>query len=77
VNVGKPYLAANPMFRSHMKHVEIYFHFVRERVAREFLEVRIISTKDQVADDFTKALTMQMLVSFRDNLNLCYCVSYD
>ena len=58
MNVGKPYLAANPMFRSHMKHVEIYFHFVRERVAKRLLEVRIISTKDQVANGFTKTLTM-------------------
>jgi hypothetical protein len=51
--------------------IETDFYFVRERVAKLFLEVRIISTKDQVVDDFTKTLTMQKLASFRDNLNLC------
>jgi hypothetical protein len=51
--------------------IETDFYFVRERVAKLVLEVRIISTKDQVVDDFTKTLTMQKLASFRDNLNLC------
>jgi hypothetical protein len=45
------------MFYGRMEHVQIDFHFVRERVAKGLLEVRIISAKDQVADGFTKALT--------------------
>jgi hypothetical protein len=49
--------------------VEVDFHFVRERVADKLLDVRIISTNDQVADGFTKPLTTK-LVSFRSNLNL-------
>jgi hypothetical protein len=57
-NIGVIYLIANPRFHSHTKHVEFDFHFVRERVAQEPFEVRIVSTKDQVADGFTKALTM-------------------
>jgi hypothetical protein len=39
-----------------MKHVEVDYHFVRERVATGQLEVRIISTKDQLADVLTKPL---------------------
>jgi hypothetical protein len=68
-NVGATYLIANPMFHSRMKHVEIDFSFVRERVVRGILEVRIISTKDQVANGVTKTLIMQKS-SFRDNLKL-------
>jgi hypothetical protein len=34
------------------------YHFVRERVARKQLEIRFISTNDQVADGFTKALSL-------------------
>jgi hypothetical protein len=70
-NIGATYLTANPMFHGRVKHIEIDFHFVRERVARKLLEVRLISIEDQIADGFTKALTMKKLASFRDNLNLC------
>jgi hypothetical protein len=41
-NIGATYSAANPMFHSRMKHVEIDFHFVRERVARKLLDVRLV-----------------------------------
>jgi hypothetical protein len=44
-----------------MKHIEIDLHFVPERVARKLLEVRPVSTKDQVADGFTKPLSLQLL----------------
>jgi hypothetical protein len=70
-NIGATYSAANPMFHGRMKHVEIDFHFVRERVARKLLDVRLVSTNDQVADGFTKPQTEKKLISFRNNLNLC------
>ena len=70
-NIGATYLTANPVFHGRVKHVEIDFHFVRERVARKLLDVRVISTNDQIADGFTKALTKKKMDLFRDNLNLC------
>jgi hypothetical protein len=39
-----------------MKHVEVDYHFVRERVASQQLDVRPISSKDQVTDIMTKSL---------------------
>lgn len=48
-NIGATYLCANPVFHRRSKHVEVDYHFVRERVATHQLEVRPISTKDQVA----------------------------
>jgi histone deacetylase 1/2 len=69
-NMGATYLSANPIFHARMKHIEIDFHFVRERVARKQLEIRFISTKDQVADGFTKALPARQFEEFKNNLNL-------
>ena len=69
-NLGATYLSANTVFHARTKHIEIDFHFVRERVAQKLLDVRFISTGDQVADGFTKALPVVKLRKFRDNLNL-------
>jgi histone deacetylase 1/2 len=69
-NLGATYLSANPVFHARAKHIEIDFHFVRERVAKKQLQIRFISTKDQVADGFTKALTAPKFEDFKHNLNL-------
>jgi hypothetical protein len=69
-NLGATYLSANPIFHARTKHVEIDYHFVIERVAEKLLDVKFISTKDQVADGFTKALAVKDLDEFKRNLNL-------
>ena len=69
-NLGATYLSANPVFHARAKHIEIDFHFVRERVVKKQLQVRLIPSKDQVADGFTKALPVRKLEEFKNNLNL-------
>ena len=69
-NLGATYLSANSVFHARTKHIEIDFHFVRERVARKLLEIRFIPTGDQVADGFTKPLQARQLQAFKNNLNL-------
>ena len=63
-------MSANSVFHARTKHVEIDFHFVRERVAQKLLEIRFINSGDQLADGFTKAQSAAKLRQFRFNLNL-------
>jgi hypothetical protein len=71
-NLGATYLSANPTFHAWMKHIEVDYHFVRG-VAKGLLDISFISTKDQVADGFTKAQLAWRLKDFRSNLNLRGC----
>jgi hypothetical protein len=53
-NLGATYLSANLIFHALTRHIEIDYHFVRERVTAKRLDIRFISTKDQVADGLPK-----------------------
>lgn len=56
-NVSAISLAKNPVFHARTKHVEIDYHFIREKVVRGDLQVQFVSSSNQLADLFTKPLT--------------------
>ncbi|KAI5327629.1 hypothetical protein L3X38_027025 [Prunus dulcis] len=55
-NLSALALSSNSVYHSRIKHLDIDFHFVRERVQKKDLFVQYIPTEEQVADIFTKGL---------------------
>lgn len=63
-NLGATYLSQNPVFHARTNHIEIDFHFVRERVAQKLLDIWFIPSGDQLADGFTKPLSTTKMKDF-------------
>ncbi|XP_017183840.1 uncharacterized mitochondrial protein AtMg00810-like [Malus domestica] len=55
-NLSTLALSSNPVFHSKIKHLDIDYHFVREKIQKGDLTVHYIPTDNQVADVFTKGL---------------------
>ena len=69
-NLGATYLSVNPIFHARTKHVEVDYHFVRDRVAKKKIVVRFISSQDQLADVLTKPLPHASFTYFRSKLHV-------
>lgn len=55
-NMSSMQLANNPVFHARTKHIEVYYHFVHEKVLDGTIEMVHVPTQDQVVNIFTKAL---------------------
>ncbi|CAH9134340.1 unnamed protein product [Cuscuta epithymum] len=69
-NISASYLTANPVQHARSKHIQIDYHFVRERVAHGDLVVKYIPTQLQLADIFTKSLSSQQFNFLKDNMRV-------
>ena len=58
-NLNNIQLAKNPVFHARTKHIEVHYHFVRERVLSGEVELQYVPTDRQAADIFTKPLGLE------------------
>jgi hypothetical protein len=68
-NSGCIQVANNPETKR-SKHIDVKFHFIRELIFNGKLELQKISSEDQIADIFTKALGRLLFQKHRDSLSL-------
>jgi len=61
-------LIKNSEFHHRTKHIEIRFHFVREKYEKGEFELDHVRSKDQKADIFTKALAKDQYRCLRDSI---------
>jgi hypothetical protein len=75
-------MADNPVKHSRTKHIAIRYHFLRDHQQKGDIEIAYVSTKEQLADVFTKPLDEQTFTKFRHELNILdsrnfyYCLAY-
>jgi len=58
------------VFHARTKHIEVHYHFIREKVLAGEIHLIYVSIKDQVADIFTKVLGAQKHRRFRNRLGV-------
>ena len=67
-NAGALELARLPKLRPRTKHINVCYHHFRERVRHGKIKIFPISTNDQIADLFTKALAQNTFVKHRTHM---------
>jgi hypothetical protein len=63
-------MADNPLEHSRTKHIAIRYHFLRDHQQRGDIEIAYVSTKEQLADIFTKPLDEKTFTKLRHELNI-------
>ncbi|MCO5614959.1 hypothetical protein L7F22_069245 [Adiantum nelumboides] len=69
-NISSIMLAKNPLYHARTKHIEVHYHFIREKVLAGEIDLVYVKTNDQVVDIFTKALGKEKFCSFRKALGI-------
>jgi hypothetical protein len=63
-------VSKNPVFHSKTKHIPIKYHFLREQVTNQIVQVHYIPTIEQIADIFTKPLAKTSFEYLRQKLGV-------
>ena len=63
-------VARNPIFHARTKHIEVHYHYVKERLSAGEINLDYVPTQDNLADLFTKALSREKFEAFRKALGL-------
>ncbi|GJT89212.1 hypothetical protein Tco_1070929 [Tanacetum coccineum] len=65
-------ISNNPILYSITKHIDIRYHFIRDHILKEDIELHIIPTDYQLADIFTKLLDEPTFTRLKAELGMLY-----
>ncbi|MFA1236645.1 Ty1/Copia family ribonuclease HI, partial [Klebsiella pneumoniae] len=60
-NIAAIHIASNPVFHERTKHIEIYCHFIREKIISKVIRTPHTQSCDQLKDAMTKGLSYPKL----------------
>ena len=63
-NMGALALAQNPEYHARTKHIDVQWHFVREKIQENLVSLEYLNTEDMVADGLTKPLGKEKFQKF-------------
>ncbi len=64
-NISSILLGNNLIYHARTKHIEVHYHFLREKILAKENDFINVNTGDQVDDIFTKVLGIDKLMKFR------------
>lgn len=70
-NQGAMKLAKNPEFHKRTKHIQVRYHFIREKFESGLFQLSYVNTNDQIADICTKPLLKEKFQRFRSLMGMC------
>ena len=69
-NTGAIAIAKNPVSHSRTKHIDIRYHYVREAVQDNLINLRYCPTEEMTADVLTKSLPRERFEKLQKNMGL-------
>ena len=69
-NQGAIRLSKDSTFHARTKHIDVHFHFIRQTVSQNKIQLEYLPTSDMIGDTFTKSLSFHKFSYFRGLLGL-------
>ncbi len=69
-NISSIVFVNNSVYHARTKHIEVHYHFIKEKVLTKEIDLIHVSTEDQVANIFTKALGTNKLKKLQKMLGV-------
>jgi hypothetical protein len=71
-NQGAIFNASNPVQEKRTKHIDIHFHYIREKVSDGEVTLHFVTTDQNPADMFTKNLARDNFLRCRSHLGITF-----